>query len=175
MLLRKLIFLLLLLPIALFPQGTVRIERGTLAARPDDLPDSAYLSGTWRLPYIATDQNPCANFRLQRKRDGFLFGDSRNNPVKARMRFNMLLQLVKIQTFRAFLGHSPNLMFYSAICNLPGGNCSTQTAGSGTVYVISGTSAAPRSTLWHLVDGTGRSKLFQATGLLAENKRLYRS
>jgi hypothetical protein len=35
---------------------------------------------------------------------------------------------------------------YTAICSLPGGNCSTQVAGQGTVYVASGSSAGPFGT-----------------------------
>ena len=39
---------------------------------------------------------------------------------------------------------------YHAICSLPNGNCSTQTAGSGTVYFFSSSAANPTSTcgLW---------------------------
>ena len=36
---------------------------------------------------------------------------------------------------------SAKLTIYTAICSLPGGNCSTQTAGSGTVYFTTGVAA----------------------------------
>ncbi len=140
MLLRKLIFLLLLSPIALFPQGTVRIERGTLAVRPTTCP-TAHIYPALGDFYVATDQNPVQTFVCS-KAGWISFGDS-SNPVSSNA-----IQYASPTGNDLNSGLSWGLAksdVYSAICNLPGGSCSTQTAGSGTVYVISGTSAAPRS------------------------------
>ena len=94
MLLRKLLFLLLILRVAPFSQGTVP-------------------SGD--------SSNPVSSKAIQ-------YASSNGNDLNSGLSWALAKSDV-----------------YSAICNLPGGSCSRQIAGSGTVYVISGTSAAPRS------------------------------